>query len=160
MANRTDTSARQIHGMNPQYILETILRNKIYNSMYWKEKCFALTSETIIDRTVELKYIGGTIGGNKSPSDFISLMLKLLQIQPEKEIILEYLNNKDYKYLTALAAYYIRLTSKAKDVYLQLEPLYVDYRKLRIRNSDGSFKAIYFIINFNCFLFFCINYYI
>ena len=160
MANRTDTSARQIHGMNPQYILETILRNKIYNSMYWKEKCFALTSETIIDRTVELKYIGGTIGGNKSPSDFICLMLKLLQIQPEKEIILEYLNNKDYKYLTALAAYYIRLTSKAKDVYLQLEPLYVDHRKLRIRNSDGSFKAIYFIINFNYFLFFCINYYI
>jgi pre-mRNA-splicing factor 38A len=154
MANRTDTSARQIHGMNPQYILETILRNKIYNSMYWKEKCFALTSETIIDRTVELKYIGGTIGGNKSPSDFISLMLKLLQIQPEKEIILEYLNNKDYKYLTALAAYYIRLTSKAKDVYLQLEPLYVDYRKLRIRNSDGSFKAIYFIIKFNCFFIF------
>lgn len=152
MANRTDTSARQINGMNPQYILETILRNKIYNSMYWKEKCFALTSETIIDRAVELKYIGGTVGGNKSPTDFISLILKLLQIQPDKEIILEYLNNKDYKYLTALAAFYIRLTSKAKDVYLQLEPLYVDYRKLRVRNSDGSFKVN--IFNFNKILFY------
>jgi len=142
MANRTDSSAKQIHGMNPQYILETILRNKIYNSMYWKEKCFALTSETIIDRAVEIKYIGGTFGGNKTPTDFMCLILKLLQIQPEKEIILEYLNNRDYKYLTALAAFYIRMTSKAKDVYQNLEQLYVDYRKLRVRNPDGSFKVI------------------
>ncbi len=145
MANRTDTSAKHIHGMNPQYILETILRNKIYNSMYWKEKCFALTSETIIDKAVELKYLGGTVGGNKSPTDFISLVLKLLQIQPDKEIILEYLQNKDYKYLTALAAYYVRLTSKANDVYKELEPLYVDYRKLRVRNPDGSFKVLILI---------------
>jgi pre-mRNA-splicing factor 38A len=142
MANRTDSSAKQIHGMNPQYILEGILRSKIYNCMYWKEKCFALTSETIIDRAIELKYIGGMIGGSKNPTDFMCLILKLLQIQPDKEIILEYLNNKDYKYLTALAAYYIRLTSKPKDVYLNLEALYVDYRKLRVRNSDGSFKVI------------------
>jgi pre-mRNA-splicing factor 38A len=142
MANRTDTSAKHIHGMNPQYILETILRNKIYNSMYWKEKCFALTSETIIDKAIELKYIGGTVGGNKTPTDFMCLVLKLLQIQPDKDIIIEYLNNKDYKYLSALAAYYVRLTSKAKDVYLDLEPLYVDYRKLRVRNPDGTFKVI------------------
>lgn len=141
MANRTDSSAKQIHGMNPQYVLESILRSKIYNSMYWKEKCFALTSETIIDRAIELKYIGGTVGGNKTPTDFMCLVLKLLQIQPEKDIILEYLSNRDYKYLTALAAYYIRLISKPKDVFTQLEPLYVDYRKLRVRNPDGTFKV-------------------
>lgn len=61
MANRTDSSAKQIHGMNPQFLLETILRNKIYSCFYWKEKCFALTNETIIDAAVEIKYIGGKL---------------------------------------------------------------------------------------------------
>ena len=153
MANRTDTAAKQIKGMNPQYILEGILRTKIYNCMYWKEKCFALSSETIIDNAIEIKYIGGTFGGNKSPTNFICLILKLLQIQPDKEIILEYLNNKDYKYLTALAAFYIRLTFKPKDIYICLEPLLSDYRKLRFRKSDGNFDVKKFVIIFNYLLY-------
>jgi pre-mRNA-splicing factor 38A len=151
MANRTDPSAKQIHGMNPQFLLETILRNKIYTCFYWKEKCFALTNETIIDAAVELKYVGGkllftrgTYGGNKQPSDFICLILKLLQLQPDKEIVLEYLNNKDYKYLTALAAFYIRLTFKPADVYTNLENIYSDFRKVRVRNPDGSYEVFYF----------------
>jgi pre-mRNA-splicing factor 38A len=143
MANRTDPGSKQIHGMNPQFLLETILRNKIYTTVYWKEKCFALTSETIIDRAIELQYIGGTFGGNKHPSEFISLILKLLQLQPDDEILNEYLNNEGFKYLTALSAFYIRLTCKAVDVYKRLEPLFNDYRKLRVRNADGSYGIIY-----------------
>lgn len=49
MANRTDTDARAIHGANPQLLMEKITRLKIYDSMYWKEKCFALNSETLVD---------------------------------------------------------------------------------------------------------------
>jgi pre-mRNA-splicing factor 38A len=143
MANRTDSIAKQIHGMNPQFLLETILRNKIYNTVYWKEKCFALTSETVIDRAIELKYIGGTYGGNKHPTEFVSLILKLLQIQPEEEIITEYLNNEEFKYLRTLAAFYIRLTGKSIDIYNKLEPLYEDYRNIRVRKADGSFEIIH-----------------
>jgi pre-mRNA-splicing factor 38A len=139
MANRTDRGARQIKGMNPQFLLETIIRNKIYGSIYWKEKCFALTANTLIDRAIELLYIGGSYGANKHPTDFMCLVLKLLQIQPEDDIINEYLQASDYKYLVALAAFYIRLTFKAKDVYLKLEPLLADYRKLRARNPNGSY---------------------
>lgn len=145
MANRTDTGAKTIHGMNPQFLLETIIRNKIYNTLYWKEKCFALTSETIIDRAVELQYIGGTYGSNKVPSEFICLVLKLLQIQPDEDIVNEYLNTGGYKYLTALAAFYVRLTNKPVDVYRKLEPFYSDYRKLRLRSADGSFVVCSFI---------------
>ena len=149
MANRTDPSAKQIHGMNPQFLLETIIRNKIYTCFYWKEKCFALTNETIIDAAVELQYIGGKnklilgcYGGNKQPSDFICLLLKLLQLQPDKEIVLEYLNNKDYKYLTALAAFYMRLTFRPVDLYQNLEYIYSDFRKLRVKCVDGSYEVI------------------
>jgi pre-mRNA-splicing factor 38A len=145
MSNRTDPSAKQIHGMNPQFLLETILRNKIYNTLYWKEKCFALTSETIIDRAIELKYIGGTYGATKYPTDFICLVLKMLQIQPSDEIIDEYLSDDiaDYKYLRALTAFYVRLTARSPNVYKKLEPLYNDYRKLRVRYPDGSYSILH-----------------
>lgn len=49
-----------------QNLVEKILRMKIYNSMYWKEHCFALTAESLVDKAVELKYVGGTFGGQVS----------------------------------------------------------------------------------------------
>ena len=47
---------------------------------------------------MELDHIGGTFGGNVRPTPFICLVLKLLQIQPEKEIIVEFIKNEEYKY--------------------------------------------------------------
>lgn len=61
MANTTVRGALAIHGQNPQvcggltllgytwftliiqYLVEAIIRNRIYDSIYWKEHCFALT---------------------------------------------------------------------------------------------------------------------
>ena len=34
------------------------------------------------------------------------------QIQPEKEIVVEFIKNEDYKYVRALGAYYLRLTGR------------------------------------------------
>lgn len=45
-----------------------------------------------------LEYIGGTFGGNIKPTPFLCLVLKMLQIQPEKEIVVEFIKNDDYKY--------------------------------------------------------------
>ena len=58
--------------------------------------CFALTAETIIDEAVKLHYIGGTYA-NTRPTEFLCLVLKLLQIQPEKEIVMEYLRAEEFK---------------------------------------------------------------
>ena len=88
------------------------------------------------------------------------LLLKLLQIQPEKEILVEYLQADEFKlrdsqsyihfllnqrnylhqlirYLRALAAMYIRMTFRPAEVYELLEPLLQDYRKLRLRNMGA-----------------------
>lgn len=46
------------------------------------------------------------------------------------------------RYLRALAAFYIRLTFDAVDVFETLEPMLEDYRKLRYRNLDGSYRLI------------------
>ncbi|KAG8931157.1 Pre-mRNA-splicing factor 38A [Tulasnella sp. 417] len=136
MANTTVRGAVQIHGANPQFLVEKIIRTRIWESNFWKEHCFALTAETLIDKAIELKYIGG-VYGNQRPTEFISLLLKLLQIQPEKEILVEYLLVDEFKYLRALAAMYIRMTFRPVEVFELLEPLLKDYRKLRVRSMAG-----------------------
>jgi len=138
MANTTVRGAQAIHGQNPQFLVETVIRNRIYESAYWKEHCFALTAETLIDLAIKLRSVGG-VYGNQKPTEFLCLLLKLLQIQPEKEILVEYLQADEFKYLRALAAIYIRMTFRAVEVYEVLEPLLKDYRKLRYRHQSGYF---------------------
>uniref|UniRef100_A0A0A0LFY3 Pre-mRNA-splicing factor 38 n=1 Tax=Cucumis sativus TaxID=3659 RepID=A0A0A0LFY3_CUCSA len=140
MANRTDPAAKSIRGTNPQNLVEKILRSKIYQNTYWKEQCFGLTAETLVDKAMELDHLGGTYGGNRKPTPFMCLVMKMLQIQPEKEIVIEFIKNEDYKYVRVLGAFYLRLTGTDVDVYRYLEPLYNDYRKLRRKLADGCFS--------------------
>ncbi|KAH9980125.1 PRP38 family-domain-containing protein [Lactifluus volemus] len=136
MANTTVRGAQAIHSQNPQFLVETVIRNRIYESSFWKEHCFALTAESLIDFAIKIRAVGG-VYGNQKPTEFLCLLLKLLQIQPEKEILIEYLQADEFKYLRALAALYIRMTFRAVEVYEILEPLLKDYRKLRYREQTG-----------------------
>lgn len=97
-----------------------------------------IVADTIIDRAVELRYVGGIYAGNIKPTPFLCLTLKLLQLQPDKEIVIEYIRQEDFKYLRAIGAMYIRLTFNSVEVFRYLEPLYNDYRKLRFMNQMGS----------------------
>lgn len=143
MANRTVKDAHSIKGTNPQYLVEKIIRSRIYDSKYWKEECFALTAELLVDKAMELKYVGGVFGGNIRPTPFLCLVLKMLQIQPEKDIIVEFIKNEDYKYVRALGALYMRLVGTSLDCYKYLEPLYNDYRKLKRQNRLGDFELVH-----------------
>lgn len=127
-----------IRGQNPATLIETATRDRITDSLYWKEQCFALNAATLLDRAVELTYIGGTYGVGMKPTPFLCLAFKLLTLVPDSEIILEYLNNggEEWKYVRALAAFYVRLTFEADDVYKTLEPLLLDSRKLRRRRKE------------------------
>ena len=148
-----------IRGQNPALLFEKGVRDRITESLYWKEQCFGLNAATLCDRAVELTHIGGTHGYVGKPTPFLCLAFKLIQLVPDKEIILEYLNFADdedgdedegaseannigrrageFKYLRALAAFYIRLAWKPVDIYMTLEPLLSDYRKLKRRTRDG-----------------------
>ncbi|KAI4301737.1 hypothetical protein L6164_034984 [Bauhinia variegata] len=139
MANRTDPAAKSIRGTNPQNLVEKILRSKIYQNTHWKVQCFGLTAETLVDKAMELDHLGGTHGGNRKPTPFMCLVMKMLQIQPEKEIVIEFIKSEDYKYVRVLGALYLRLTGSDIDVYRYLEPLYNDYMKLRRKLADGAF---------------------
>lgn len=58
---------------------------------------FLLLAALMVDKAMELKYIGGVFGGNIKPTPFLCLVLKMLQIQPEKDIIVEFLKNENFK---------------------------------------------------------------
>ncbi|KAG9565978.1 PRP38-domain-containing protein, partial [Aureobasidium melanogenum] len=126
-----------IRGQNPLLLFEKAVRDRIVDSYYWKEQCFGLNAATLCDRAVDLTFIGGTYGIGQKPTPFLCLAFKLLQITPEKEIILHYLQQEDWKYLRALAAFYIRLTWEPKDIYETLEAYLSDYRKLKRRTRDA-----------------------
>ena len=129
---------RQIKGTtNASTLVEKIVRQRIYKAVYWNEKCTGLNEETLVDRAVELNHVGGTYGGSRRPADFLCLVLKMLQMKPDPEIVLEFIRQTDHKYARALGAYYWRLTAIPKAVYQELEPLLADYRKLRVRDVHG-----------------------
>ncbi|KAK9447393.1 PRP38 family-domain-containing protein [Limtongia smithiae] len=125
-----------VHFMNPARLIEKIIRERIFESLYWKEQCFGLTAATLCDRASELTYVGGQYGTQR-PTPFLCLAFKMVQLQPEHEIVAEYLAAEDFKYLRALAAFYVRLMYPAAEVYKLLEPLLADYRKLRMRGMQG-----------------------
>lgn len=136
-AQRGQTDANStVHGVNPAFLIEKITRERILDSLYYKDQCFALTAATILDRIYDLRYIGSIYSLGR-PTEFICLVFKLLQLNPSKEIILYYLNDTEFKYLRALAALYVRLTFTPKEVFTVLEPLLTDYRKLKIRGQNG-----------------------
>lgn len=126
---------RTAHGTNPELLIEKILRMKIYDHAFWKEHCFALTATTLLDKATQLSEVGGTFGGARKPTTFICLALKMLQIAPEQEIAAAYVAQRDFKYVRALGAFYLRLTASPVDVYRLLEPLYADYRRLRLKSN-------------------------
>ncbi|KAF4122848.1 pre-mRNA-splicing factor 38A [Geosmithia morbida] len=129
------------NGLNPATIMEKAVKERIVDSYFYKEQCFAVNEADIVDRVVEhVRFIGGTHGASQKPSPFLCLAFKLLELAPSDAILTAYLSHggEHFKYLRALACFYIRLTRQARDVYLTLEPFLEDRRKLRKRNRNGT----------------------
>jgi pre-mRNA-splicing factor 38A len=138
MSIPVDPRKKNSLAVNQQQAFDQLVRHRIYESAYWKEQLFGITTDAIVDKAMELKYVGGTYGPSQKPTRFICLLLKLLQIQPEREIILAFMKNPKYKYITILGLFYWRLVASPKEIYTELENFYGDYRRLRIRDKNGS----------------------
>ena len=137
MANQTDPQARQIHGSDPQHLLEKIVRLRVYESRYWKETCFGLSALKLVDVELGLEYVGGVYSHAVKPTPFLCLVLKMLQIQPDESIVLEFVAQRASKYLRVLGAFYARLTLRPAQVYAVLEPLLADRRRIARRTTTG-----------------------
>ncbi|TGJ87951.1 hypothetical protein E0Z10_g864 [Xylaria hypoxylon] len=129
------------NGLNPATIMEKAVRERIIDSYFWKEQCFGVNEADIVDRVVDhVSFIAGTYGDNQKPSPFLCLAFKLLQLGPGDAVLREYLSygGDRFKYLRALAVFYVRLTRKAEHVFKTLEPFLEDRRKLRRRGRAGA----------------------
>jgi pre-mRNA-splicing factor 38A len=157
-------SGALIRGQNPALLFDKAIRDRVTESLYWKEQCFGLNAATLCDRASEITFLGGTINITEKPTPFLCLAFKLCQLVPKRQIILEYLNFTDraespgdsdeedmmpaadgggyFKYLRVLAAFYVRLAWSPVDIYKTLEPLLADRRKLRYRTKYG-FRLTY-----------------
>ncbi|KAI1261673.1 PRP38 family-domain-containing protein [Xylariaceae sp. FL1019] len=128
------------NGLNPSTILEKAVRERIVESYFWKEQCFGLNEADIVDRVVShVSFIGGVVSDSQKPSPFLCLAFKLLQLAPPDDVVKTYLEygGEKFKYLRALACFYVRLTRRAEDVYATLEAFLGDKRKLRRRGRAG-----------------------
>ena len=101
---------------------------------------YLISAELVVDKAMELRYVGGVYAGNIKPTPFLCLTLKMLQIQPQKDIVIEFIRNEDFKYVRALGAYYMRLTGTSLDCYKYLEPLLNDYRLFLMRSTYYFFN--------------------
>lgn len=118
------------------YLVEPIIRHRIQDSLFYKQYLYLTNEATILPViTRQVKYIGST-NANGKPTPFVCCFLRLLELEPSRDIIemcLHQLGTKEFKYLTALIMLYIRVVWPYEDVITTLEPFYSDYRKLRFQ---------------------------
>ncbi|KAI1434127.1 PRP38 family-domain-containing protein [Xylaria sp. CBS 124048] len=137
---RGSNAALAPNGLNPATIMEKAVRERIVDSYFWKEQCFGVNEADIVDRVVaHVTFVGGTYGDAQKPSPFLCLAFKLLQLAPDDDVLDAYLayGGARFKYLRALACFYVRLTRRAERVYTVLEPFLEDRRKIRRRGRAG-----------------------
>jgi pre-mRNA-splicing factor 38A len=128
----------------------------VFNSRFWKEHCFALNSESLVEKAMTLEYVGFAFGAFHRPTPFLCLLVKMVQILPSIEMLRTYVefsaaepsNNvtqqeSDMRYLRVLTAVYIRLVCRPEMVYSMLEPLFQDYRTVVLLDTDAKFSKVY-----------------
>ncbi|OTB01794.1 hypothetical protein M426DRAFT_323152 [Hypoxylon sp. CI-4A] len=138
---RGSSAALAPNGLNPATIMEKAVRERIIDSYFWKEQCFGVNEADVVDRVVDhVSFVGGTYGVTQKPTPFLCLAFKLLQLAPGDAVLEEYLRHggDKFKYLRALACFYVRLTRRAEHVFATLEPFLEDRRKLRRRGRAGT----------------------
>ena len=134
MANiKTPKSVLAVHGLDPQLLIEKIIRERIYESSFYKNNCDTLDFDELLTVATTLNHIGGTYSNTK-PVPFICILLKLLQIQPSPENIDRLIHDSN-KYVVALGLFYIRLVRDPKSCYSTIENFLFDYKKTQIQTT-------------------------
>ncbi|XP_075219533.1 pre-mRNA-splicing factor 38-like [Lycorma delicatula] len=128
---------KEREGKSAICLLDICIRKLVIDSKYWKEKCVDLPIKSIVHEAKKLKFIGGVYGNNIKPTPFLCLAVRTIQLQPEKYVIIEFLNSEN-KYVCALGAFCMRILGTSLDCYQYLEPLFKDGRGLKRRSRRGN----------------------
>jgi hypothetical protein len=108
-------------GVQPKGSLGTVGKSLLEGRLLWIDRCgCARTSGQDVQQ----------------PTKFLCLTLKLLHLQPDAELVQEFIQQDHFKYVKALGAFYLRLTGRPAEIYESLEPLHADYSKLKVRGMS------------------------
>lgn len=122
--------------LNHARLVEPIIRHRVQDLVFYKQHLFLTNEQSILPVvTGKVHYIGGTDAEGR-PSPFLCCLVRLLEIDPLREIVSLYLGqlgHRHFKYLTALALIYVRMVFAAPDAYPVLEAHTADFRRLRAR---------------------------
>ena len=127
------------------YSIESLIHHDFFPA-FKRSRSFTLNfisnikAESIIERAAEIRYCGGVVGTSTLPTQFLCLLLKLLQLQPEISIVKAFIESYDFKYLRLLGAFYLRLVGTPVEIHSNIEPLLSDYRKVRFINQTREMK--------------------
>jgi pre-mRNA-splicing factor 38A len=99
--------------------------------MFWLIHCRCLGKGS----NEHLKY-WWVLWSKHASHEVLCLTLKLLQLQPNFDLVQEFVQQYHFKYLQALGAFYLRLTGKPQDIYELLEQLYGNFKKLKYRDIN------------------------
>ncbi|EGW35257.1 uncharacterized protein SPAPADRAFT_130731 [Spathaspora passalidarum NRRL Y-27907] len=131
--------------LNKAYLIEPIIRHRIQDSIFYKQHLYLTNEATILPIIVEhVKYVSGTDSSGR-PSPFICCLLRMLELEPSKDMIDTYLTQlgfNEFKYLTALALIYVRLVYSSDVVYKTFDPYFQDARKLRVKLKSPIFNEV------------------
>jgi pre-mRNA-splicing factor 38A len=127
-------------------LIDLVTKDKIVRSLYWTTKAARLEILPLVELVVDLQYIGGVFGEYRTPTPYMCLMYRMLQLAPAPELVATMWQQDVHKYLRVFALHYLRLVAGKKDqVAIDDLPLFIDdvmgldYRKLRVRDSAGAF---------------------
>ena len=129
-----------------------LAREKVFACRYWKERCFGINAESLVERVSEdVDSVGILYGGFNRPTPLFCLLVKLFQIKPDKDTLEAYISlsdgapndqidsSQDLRYLRVLAAIFVRLTLPTSALcYNWIEGLLADGRKVAIVQPDGT----------------------
>lgn len=125
---------RQI--LNKSNIIETIVRNRIKDSIFYKQYLFLTNEQTILPIIINQVHCLAGLDSNNRPSNFLCCLLRLLEINPSREIINLFLSYPQFKYLTCLTLMFIRLTRSPVEIYTLFDTYNANYSKIRMLSSS------------------------
>lgn len=125
--------------------------HRIAHCTYFRGACADLDEETLLDvavadggtgSAVGVDYVGGV---RPQPAPFVCLLLRMQQLgigasdDSSLAVLRAYLEQREFVYVRLLAAVHARVALRSGAlVYRLLDPLYADYRRVRVRAADGT----------------------
>jgi pre-mRNA-splicing factor 38A len=138
--NRTVEGARHAHGVDPQHLVPKILRERIYESAFWKDHLMGFPLDSVLNKCQQLVFVGGCYA-NQRPTPFLCCLLKLLQLGQTG--LVDPLLDSHNKYAVVLGLFLFRLTEEDHaSLYMTLEPYLQTRLRLKWRRAEGTFSVM------------------